>query len=134
MVYNCRPQNTKNVLQVANIPLLPFPHLPIILKKNPKSKMIEVTYSHADMSNVPCYGHFLKDRVMPMIQFMTSAVVNQNRDCDRTLPRHELDRLYQALDRGTQIPMIFDISDTPGCGKGHLVYQGPMTNDKGSQL
>ena len=96
MVYNCRPQNTKNVLQVANIPLLPFPHLPIILKKNPKSKMIEVTYSHADMSNVPCYGHFLKDRVMPMIQFMTSAV-NQNRDCDRTLPRHASRKDFQPL-------------------------------------
>jgi hypothetical protein len=106
-----------------------FPHLPIIItKKNPKSKMIEVAYSCTAMKKFPAYKHFLKDRVKPMLQFMKSAL-NQNRDRDRTLPRHELDRLYQALDRGTQIPMLFDMSDDADCGKGHLVYQGPMTND-----
>ncbi|GFH44533.1 hypothetical protein CTEN210_01007 [Chaetoceros tenuissimus] len=103
-----------------------FPLLPMMLKKNPQNNLIEVRWSLAAMRKHSTWIHFYKDRVNPMLKFIKVTLENRLNQDDENHNVHT--RLYQVFRKGTEIPVLFEISDEHVCSADYSPILNPVYN------
>ncbi|GFH57056.1 hypothetical protein CTEN210_13532 [Chaetoceros tenuissimus] len=108
-----------------------FPLLPMMLKHNAQNNLIEVRYSLAAMKKHSIWNHFYKDRVHPMLKFIRTSLENRLNLHIQKVSTGRVDdhtRLYQVFRKGTEIPVLFEVSDWNWCSTDYNPISNPVYN------